>query len=217
MAVGINFNICDNSPECSGISVCDFGAIYWDENQKNVRGEAGTICIDNNKCVSCGKCVGEDGCPVGAIIFAESLEKLSKIIKDIQLDEGKIKALFVERYGAEPINDEICCSLEELTEIIKEKDEYILIEEFCDNSIQCLLSSIPVEDILREFRKILKIEDIAYYKCDVTDQKCDECDYPTLKLIRCNTGQTLLKIDGYYDNRHKADLFQIISNKLSDF
>ena len=39
MAVSINFNICDNSPECSGIAVCDYDAIYWGETKISMLGE----------------------------------------------------------------------------------------------------------------------------------------------------------------------------------
>lgn len=42
MAVLVNFKICDNAKECSGIEVCPTQALSWDEKEE-------TIVIDNNK------------------------------------------------------------------------------------------------------------------------------------------------------------------------
>jgi len=36
MAVLINFKICDNSKDCSGIRVCPMKAFFWDEKRKTV-------------------------------------------------------------------------------------------------------------------------------------------------------------------------------------
>ncbi|HQF36684.1 MAG TPA: hypothetical protein PLL26_03535 [Candidatus Dojkabacteria bacterium] len=59
MPVLINFKICDNSPFCDGISACPTGALYFDSQK-------GKICIDQSKCIECGKCTC---CSVGAIHF----------------------------------------------------------------------------------------------------------------------------------------------------
>jgi len=93
MPVLINFKICDNSKDCSGIEVCPTGAFYWDEKKK-------TIAVDNKKCASCGKC--EAACPVHAIHVARTEEESKKIKKEIDADPRKVSDLFVDRYGAEP-------------------------------------------------------------------------------------------------------------------
>ena len=38
----INFKICDNAPECSGIEVCPTGAMYFDSEKE-------TIVVDEDK------------------------------------------------------------------------------------------------------------------------------------------------------------------------
>lgn len=209
MAVSINFNICDNSPECSGIAVCDYDAIYWDETKISMLGEKGNLCVNNDKCTSCGLCVGEDGCPVGAIIYARTQDELNEITKDINIDLGKVKELFVERYGAEAVDEKVCLTQEEVFSILDAKHGYVVIEEFSEDSIQCLLSSIPIEDILEEIKKHIKIKDIEYYKCDVTDNLERDKDYPVLKVFYNN--KMLVQIDGYYDNDHKDELLRKLS------
>lgn len=208
MAISINFNICDNSPECSGIAVCDYGAIYWDETKDSIMREKGTLCVNNDKCISCGKCVGEDGCPVGAIIYAPTIAGLNDIIKEIHIDEEQVKTLFVDRYGAEPVDENICIAPQEIENIIEQKKGYTMIEEFCDDSIQCLLSSIPIQDMLQEIERYVENMEVYYYKCDVTGKEKEDIDYPILKIFK--EGQLLGCVDGYYDNKHKANLYQKI-------
>ena len=47
MSVLINFKICDNAKECSGIAVCPTGALSWNEEENKIE-------IDNTRCVACG-------------------------------------------------------------------------------------------------------------------------------------------------------------------
>ena len=66
MVVLINFKICDNVKECSGIAVCPVSALTWDDKNK-------MIIIDDSKCILCKKC--EDSCMVGAIKVAKTEEE----------------------------------------------------------------------------------------------------------------------------------------------
>lgn len=196
MPIKINFNVCDNSPECSGKAVCPTGAIYWDAETLNPLGEDGALCVDTCKCMSCGQCVGAEGCPVGAIIFAKTEEDLAVLTKDIALDINKIEALFVERYGAEPIDESICFSSDELYG--KLGSGVIVIEEFADWSIQCLLSSIPIESILQLVRSITGVDTVQFLKCDCTGNKNEDVVLPSLKVFK--DGILIIQVDGIFDN-----------------
>lgn len=215
MAVCINFNVCDNSPECSGIAVCRQGAIYWDEEKENLMGGKGMLAIDNDKCVSCGSCISEDGCPVGAIMLADTEEELKKIMDSIHIDPEKVRSLFVERYGAEPIDGQVCIEKDEIENLLTNNDGIVILEEFIEDSIQCLLSSIPIEEILLKIEKMGVWDHLDYYKCDVSDQADVEKEYPLLKIYR--KGNILAEIAGYYDNAHKemlwAELHRAIDGK----
>lgn len=95
ISVLINFKICDNSPDCNGIKVCPQDAIYWDQDEEE-------LAIDNEKCVSCGKC--EETCEVGAIRVAHSESEYEQIKQEIEDDPREVSDLFVDRFGAEPIS-----------------------------------------------------------------------------------------------------------------
>jgi len=195
MAIKFNFNVCDNSPECSGKAVCPTGAIYWDELGDNALGEKGILCVDNAKCISCGKCVGEDGCPVGAIIFAETEDILSELTKGLELDIKKVKALFVERYGAEPIDESICVISDDLVNHLH--SGIVIVEEFAEWSIQCLLNSIPIQSIVEKVKMQSGVESVKYFKCDCSESKDEDDVLPSLKIYI--DGKLNIQVDGYYD------------------
>ena len=101
MAVQINWNICDNADVCGGIEVCPTGALFWDEDK-------GSIGINNDLCINCRRCVGEDGCPIGAIIVTDTDEEFVQARQIIDNDTRTKEHLFVERYGATPIDESVC-------------------------------------------------------------------------------------------------------------
>ena len=210
MPININFNACDNSPECSGKSVCPTGAIYWDAVVINALGKEGSLCIDNSKCISCGQCVGDDGCPVGAIILAQTDDELAMLTKDIAPDIEKVKALFVERYGAEPIDEGICISLNELPKMLEAG--VTIVEEFANWSIQCLLSSIPIETIIQSVRSMTGAESINFLKCDCTNNRRKEDKLPSLKVFR--DGNLIAQVDGVYSDTQFRDLTSALQNSL---
>lgn len=203
MPIIINYNICDNSPECSGMSVCPTNAIKWDDNLINLLGTKGTLNVDNANCISCGKCVSEDGCPVGAIIFAKSEEELSEFSKDFEIDTTKVESLFVDRYGAEPIDDNICISFEN---VLLKSNEITIIEELSEDSIQCLITSIPIESIIKHVENYTN-KKVKYYKCLSSDK--NKTEHPILYLYYDKN--LIGSINGYYDNSKTDEFFDKIN------
>ena len=181
----INEKICDNAPECGGIEVCPTGAIFWDEQEKKLK-------TNNELCVSCRLCV-TDGCPVGAILVADSAEEYENIQKQIEDDEHSKEELFVERYGATAIDEDIIIERNSLKDYLSE-NKYVFFEEFNDDSIQCLLHSIPIQR-LREKIGV----NFNFYKYDIGISDTSAI-VPSLVLF---FGEKCLgKIEGYYDEEH---------------
>ena len=212
MAVKINFNICDNSPECSGIAACDTGALFWDKNGINILGEPGVLAVNNSKCISCEKCIGEEGCPVGAIIFAPSDEELETITKTLDINEDQVRELFVDRYGAEPIDETICISGSELEETVMKNDGITVVECFADWSIQCLLSSIPINTILNKINVLCRTDGVCFFKANVTDQADEGQNLPMLLIYR--DAKVIAKVEGYYTQQTEKDLLNLLDELL---
>lgn len=189
MGVLINTKICDNAMECGGISVCPTGALFWDQDNN-------TIAIDNNLCINCHEC--EKECPVEAIKVADTNEEFDAICKEIEQDERKAEDLFVERYGAMPIDEnKVIDTLPDVSLGIT------FIEEFCDDSIQCLLHSIPVEFLVQKYN-------CKYYKLHM-DGNADS--YPKLKIY--NNNKFLGEISGYYDDTCTHSFLERIDHIVS--
>ena len=146
MSVLVNFKICDNSKECGGVAVCPTKAFTYDESKK-------TIVIANDKCISCGLC--EQECPIGAIMVAKNEEEHDKIQKEINEDIRTTKDLFVDRYGAEPINEFFMITEQELENKIQNKE--LTFIELYDENLRCLLKSIPIKDITDKDRKSTRL------------------------------------------------------------
>lgn len=200
MPVLVNFKICDNSEACSGISVCPTKAFKWNEEKK-------TIEIDNEKCINCGLCA--KSCPVGAIKFAKDEEELKKIKKEIDDDPRTLKDLMVDRYGGQPINDNSCCSQDELPSILTTKKP-CLIELFNDDSIECLVMSIPIKQIMKETKEFV------YNKLEADDgilKKYDIKELPSLLIFENN--KLLGKIEGYYPVVQKEEFVKKINDILN--
>jgi ferredoxin len=185
MPVLINFKICDNSIDCSGIEACAIKAFYWDEKKK-------TIAVDNSKCISCGIC--EKSCPVGAIRVAKNEKEYEKIKKEIAKDRRKISDLFVDRYGAQPIDSAFLIQQEKFEIQIIMSTKLAVVELFNNKSINCLLHSIPVreffEDVDVKYRKIEAKDDSLMKKYGVKV-------LPSLLFFK--NGKLIGKIEGYYD------------------
>ena len=199
MSVLINFKMCDNAKECNGIDVCPTGALSWDEQNE-------TIVIDNDKCISCGSC--EKSCPMGAIYVAHSEEEHKKIQEKIDNDPRTVKDLFVDRYGAAPLSEFFMIESDELDKKIGEG--ITLIECYKEETIECLLKSIPIKDITSNMPK-----DTLFYKVESTDeinQKYDLKEFPSLLLFK--NKEYLGKVDGYYSTDKKEEFMNSINEIL---
>lgn len=204
MAIRINYNICDNSPECSGMSVCPTGTIFWDKETDNPRGTKGTLCVNNENCISCGLCVGAEGCPIGAINLIDHDTEMASL----ETDPNQVKALFVERYGAEPVDENVC--IDNIDDVLESNEAITIIEEFTDDSIQCLLHSIPIDSIISHIMKINNNSDIVYYKRFMEDTP--EAVFPRLKIYK---GKNMIsQIEGYYSDVQENQLYSEIAKSF---
>lgn len=184
----INFKICDNARECSGIAICPTKAMHYDEEKQ-------TIVIDKEKCTSCGLCRPE--CPIGAIQIGRTDEEYLQCQKDIDEDPRTIKDLFVDRYGASPISEFFLINSNQLKEKIQ-NENITLIEAYNPIEAQCLLKSIPIRDLTEDIE-----EDIQYYKLEPSEDikiKYNINELPSLLIFR--KGELLGKVEGYYTIDH---------------
>lgn len=204
----INRNICDNAPECSGIEVCPNGALYWNE-------EAKTIAYNAEKCVDCGSCADPvaGGCPVGAILWGYDDEDYDKKKQDVEEDTRTLKQLEVERYGAVPIVPVL--EFEEIENVINDEDnQYVLIEFFSDDSINCLIHSIRVEDITALFDSPVIYKKVQVSSCEDCKPLCKAENLPALAIFK--NGNLISVISGYYENDTDSskEFFAKIQNSI---
>ncbi len=153
MSVFVNFKICDNADECSGIEICPTNAIYWD-------GIKETVALDNEKCISCDSCVY--ACPAGAIRVAHNEEEAEKIQYDLDNDPRTRKDLLVERYGASPVDSSILISVKDAEEMIEKNISVLAIEIINNDDAPCLINSVPISEAF-------DLEKYEYYKVTISD------------------------------------------------
>ena len=202
MVVLINFKICDNDKACGGVAVCPTGAIYYDEEKE-------TLSIDNDKCISCGMC--EKECPIGAIKVAKDEKEYEILKKQIEEDPRRTKDLFVDRYGATPLSEFFMLESEEVANKINSKN-IVLIEFYNDDSIQCLLKSIPIKELLKDFP-----DSTQFYKVEISETLTNEYQIKELPaIVAFENGRMKGKIEGYIDEDNKEKLMneiQALKNK----
>lgn len=203
MSVLINYKICDNAPECDWIKACPFWAFIWDSKTKS-------ITIDNSKCTSCWIC--EKACPIWAIKVAKNKEEYEKIKKEFKNDPRKISDLFVDKYGSEPMKTSFLIDEDKIDFYVTETWKPLILELFNENSIECLINSIPIKDLLQDmdvvFRKVEITNDLSVAKFDIKS-------YPSLLIF--NQWKFLWKIEGYYDINRKDELKDKIKNILFNY
>lgn len=154
MSVFVNYKICDNAVECSGIDVCPTGALYWDENKES-------LLTDNAKCISCDICV--DACPAGAIFVAHNAIEANEIEQSIASDPRTREMLMVERYGASPVNESIFISVDEAIKKVMEDSSLLAIEVIDEEDTPCLINSVPIVDLLSK-------DKYFYFKVSIHDE-----------------------------------------------
>ena len=80
------------------------------------------------------------------------------------------------------------------------------IECYKDDSIQCLLKSIPIKELTVDLD-----HDTLFYKVEVDDEVIDKYDlyaFPSLLIFK--DGKYLGKVEGYYTNDKKDDFIEEI-------
>lgn len=200
MPVIINFKICDNCEDCNGIKICPVGAFHWDEENK-------TICVDDKKCINCGLC--GTSCTNDAIAFVKTKEEAEELQKEIDNDPRTIADLFVERYGAMPINEQYTFEASE-DKVLKRinSNRPVIIEFNINDNINCLLKSIPVTDIVQCYNKN------STYSKFIIDE--DEYNIYNVKNTPClkfyNKGEQIGEIVGYFDANNQDVFFDKIKN-----
>lgn len=196
MAVLVNFKICDNAKECGGIAVCPTGALSYDDEKKS-------IIIDNEKCISCGRCESE--CPIGAIMVARTDEEYAKMKDEIDNDNRTTKDLFVDRYGATPLSEFFMIESNDIENKVH-NDGLTLIELYNDDSIQCLLKSIPIKELSKDLPK-----DTLFYKVEATENIINQYDIDELPSLLIFKKENLLgHVDGYYTIDSKEEIINKI-------
>ncbi len=195
MPVIINHKICDQANACGGIGVCPVGAFAYNDKKKKIE-------IDNSKCISCGAC--EKTCPIGAIGFAKTWEEYEELKKAIEEDPRCSEDLFVDRFGGDIINEDVMLKYSELDKTIAKSDK-CLIEIFNDDSIMCLLKSIPYHEILGNSNYT------SYRRCNVADADVSKYGVSELpSLLLCNKGKVTNVVNGYYEEKDKKKLFGLL-------
>ncbi len=201
MPVLINFKICDNSEDCSGIDVCSTKAFHWDEKKK-------TIVVDESKCTLCGMC--EKACPVDAIRVARTKEEYKKIKKEIDEDPRKVSDLFIDKYGAQPIHPAFLIPQNKFGIQVLKSTKLVGLELFNNSSIRCLLRSIVIKDLFDGI-------DIKYRKMEAKDnslvKKYDVKELPCLLFFK--DGKLIGKIEGYYETDKEGELKERIKKIIS--
>lgn len=191
----INHKICDQASACGGISVCPVGAFTYNEKTKKIE-------IDNEKCISCGAC--ESACPIGAIGVAQTMEELEELKQDIENDPRNPEDLFVDRYGADILNEDVLIEFDQLNSVISKSDN-VLIELFNDDSIMCLLKSITYKEILEQTGCV------EYFRCNVENNdlvKLNVSELPALLLVK--DGKVKQVVNGYFEEKDKQQLFELL-------
>ncbi len=193
-----NYKICDNAPECSGIDVCPVKAITFNEEKQ-------TVEIDNEKCISCGRC--EKACPIGAFRVAKTEEEALKIQEEIESDPRTTKDLFVDRYGASPLSEFFMIEASEIGSKVENK-ELVLVECYVEDTINCLLKSIPIKELTKDLPDTTLFFKASFDNAKEHDYEVQE--YPSLLIFE--NGKLKGKIEGYFEESEKEELINQINS-----
>ena len=146
---------------------------------------------------------------VSAIRVAKTEEEYKKIEKEIEDDPRTINDLLVERYGAKLIDAVAMEAKEDDIELKLDSKRPMIVELFNEDSIMCLLKSIPVKKIADAFDG-----ETRYIKVEVKNpefmDKYDVKELPALLFFR--DGKLIKKYEGYVDEAEESKLIDFIKN-----
>lgn len=202
MSVIINFKICDNSEDCSGIEACPSGAFRWDPARK-------TIKIDETKCVKCRLC--EKSCPVGAIRVATTQKEETEIRKDIESDPRTVSDLFVDRYGAQPIHSGFVIEEKSFDAQIIRSTKPAVVELYRDDTIECMVKSVPVRELFPKMN--IKYRKVNDYNGNLS-RAFGVNKLPALLFF--SKGKMVGKIEGYLPEEKKRQLVTLVKRFLKN-
>lgn len=197
MSVLINKKMCDNARECSCIVECPNKAFYYDEANE-------TVAVKESLCTKCRICM--IACEAGAVKVARNDEEYNRIKKEYDEDIRTVEELFVDRYGAASINSDYLIDINKLDTLIGDANKTLLIEFINEEESKCLVNSIPVKEILDNFK-----EDVSYRKCDVDDsvlEKYNISELPSLLIYKNN--KVVGKYEGFCNINDKDKLLNYI-------
>ena len=196
MGVLINKKRCDNTDVCPCIEECPAGAFYWDDKKKSV-------AVDDNLCVNCRQCVIT--CEAGAVKVARTEEEYQNLKTEYDEDIMSIEELFQDRFGASIVDEKYSLGLDELHQLTKDSNKLLLVEFYNDDQANCLINSIPINEIVMEIKA-----PISYRKINVGDvnllNQYDINALPTLVIF--SKGKVIFKYCGFLDVAAKEKMLE---------
>jgi len=141
-------------------------------------------------------------CPVQAIFMAKNDKEYKQIKKEIAKDKRKISDLFIDKYGAQPLHPGFIYKLKNFKANVIEATKIVMVEIYNDSSIQCLLRSIPLKEIVSH-------KNMKFCKINIHNDKKFLERYKIKKLpslLFFTEGKIFGKIEGYYDIDKKKEL-----------
>ena len=140
------------------------------------------------------------------VITTDSFHEMNQDIqldalKEIEDDPRTVKDLFVDRYGATPLSELFMINEDEIESKLTEG--IVLVELYNDDSIQCLLKSIPVKEITKDFPS-----DTLFYKAESKEE-----NLPALLIYK--NKELLGKIEGYYTTSQKEEFISMIKEIIN--
>ncbi len=203
MSVVINFKICDNAKECDGIKACPVGAFKWDDEKQ-------TIYVDNDACIDCGAC--ESACTVNAVKVTKSKEEYDEALKSVDEDLRTRQDLFCERYGASPIQEELLYKESEINPNTFILSRPLMVELFSDDTIMCLLRSIPITELLANFDSEATYKKVEVVEGNIT-KEYGVTQLPALLFFK--DGKLIHKEEGFVEDRHRKELLERVHKILN--
>jgi hypothetical protein len=139
-------------------------------------------------------------CDVKAIRYGATAEEYQKIEREIERDPRTITELFIDRYGAMPVDDAYVFELtpDRLRKRINVRRPMI-IEFNRRETIACLLRSVPIADIQEQFHP-----DATYAKFFIKESEFEQYGVTKTPCLRFYYNNELLgQIDDYFEKDYK--------------